>query len=216
MNRLLPLAAASLCLGACDNMMDQERVETYEASALFEDQQSARPILPGTVPRGHARLDRSFYTGLQRPASDPHRLNASVASGQGNLASPVSYDRAAYVQQNPLDVTMEVLRRGQQQYLINCAPCHAPDGSGNGMIVQRGFPPPPSYHIDRLREDPPGRLFTVITNGYGNMYSYAERVKPRDRWAIVAYIGALQRSRRGTVEDLTEAQRADLLQEEAP
>ncbi len=97
-----------------------------------------------------------------------------------------------------MPVTRDLLNRGQERFTIYCSMCHGAEGDGNGMIVQRGYPPPPSYHIDRLRNAPPGYLFSVITNGYGIMYPYASRVEPPDRWAIAAYIRALQLSRNGT------------------
>jgi mono/diheme cytochrome c family protein len=99
-------------------------------------------------------------------------------------------------------ITMALLERGQERYRIYCTPCHSELGDGRGMVVQRGFPPPPSYHIERLREAPVQHFYDVITNGHGIMYSYANRVQPRDRWAIAAYIRALQRSQNATVADL--------------
>ncbi|HEY8442618.1 MAG TPA: cytochrome c [Xanthobacteraceae bacterium] len=103
-----------------------------------------------------------------------------------------------------------LLARGQEQFDIYCAPCHARTGAGNGMIVQRGMPGPPSYHIDRLRMADDQRFFDVITNGHGVMYSYAQRVTPRDRWAIVAYIRALQLSQNASLDDLPDDLRARL------
>src|SRR5205823_15043450 len=100
--------------------------------------------------------------------------------------------------------------RGRQRFEINCSPCHGRTGQGNGMIVQRGFPAPPSYHIDRLRQAPVGHFYDVITQGYGIMYSYAERVAPADRWAIAAYIRALQLSQHATLADLSPNERAQL------
>jgi mono/diheme cytochrome c family protein len=99
-------------------------------------------------------------------------------------------------------VTLALLERGQERYRIYCTPCHSELGDGHGMVVQRGFPPPPSYHIDRLRQAPVQHIYDVITNGYGAMYSFADRVQPADRWAIVAYIRALQRSQDAKVADL--------------
>ena len=99
-------------------------------------------------------------------------------------------------------VTLALLERGQERFRIYCTPCHSELGDGHGMIVQRGFPPPPSYHIDRLREAPAQHFYDVITNGYGAMYPFAERVQPADRWAIAAYIRALQRSQNATVADV--------------
>jgi mono/diheme cytochrome c family protein len=99
-------------------------------------------------------------------------------------------------------VTTALLARGQERFNIYCAPCHDRTGRGHGMIVQRGFPQPPSYHDDRLRAAPDQHFFDVITSGYGAMYSYAARVRPRDRWAIVAYIRALQLSQHASLDDV--------------
>jgi mono/diheme cytochrome c family protein len=104
-------------------------------------------------------------------------------------------------------VTLALLERGQERYRIYCTPCHSELGDGRGMIVQRGFPPPPSYHIDRLRSAPVQHFYDVITDGHGVMYSFAERVQPADRWAIAAYIRALQRSQNATVADLDQGER---------
>ena len=108
-------------------------------------------------------------------------------------------------------VTMALLERGRERFDINCAPCHGRTGDGNGMIVQRGFPHPPSYFIDRLRNVPPQHFYDVITHGYGVMYSYADRVEPADRWAIAAYIRALQASASASVSEVPSDKR-DALQ----
>lgn len=110
----------------------------------------------------------------------------------------------------PFPITAQDLARGQQRYNIYCSPCHGYDGSGRGMIVLRGFQQPPSYHTDRLRNAPVGHFFDVITNGFGNMYSYASRVSPDDRWRIAAYIRALQLSQHASVADVPQNQRASL------
>jgi mono/diheme cytochrome c family protein len=107
-------------------------------------------------------------------------------------------------------LTLALLERGQERYRIYCTPCHSELGDGHGMIVQRGFPPPPSYHTDRLRQVPVQHFYDVITNGYGAMYSFAERVQPADRWAIAAYIRALQRSQHGKVADVPANERSAL------
>jgi mono/diheme cytochrome c family protein len=107
-------------------------------------------------------------------------------------------------------MTMALLQRGQERFHIYCTPCHSELGDGHGMIVQRGFPAPPSYHIQRLRDAPVQHFYDVITNGYGAMYSFAYRVQPADRWAIAAYIRALQRSQNAQVADLTPEQKAAL------
>ncbi len=110
----------------------------------------------------------------------------------------------------PPPVTLALLERGQERFRIYCTPCHSELGDGRGMIVQRGFPAPPSYHIDRLRQAPVQHFYDVITNGYGAMYSYANRVQPADRWAIAAYIRALQRSQNASLSDVPADKRGAL------
>jgi mono/diheme cytochrome c family protein len=107
-------------------------------------------------------------------------------------------------------VTLALIERGQERYRIYCAPCHSELGDGHGMIVERGFPPPPSFHIDRLRRASPQYFYDVITHGHGVMYSFADRVEPDDRWAIVGYIRALQRSEGASVTDLAAPERKAL------
>jgi mono/diheme cytochrome c family protein len=107
-------------------------------------------------------------------------------------------------------LTLALLQRGQERFRIYCTPCHSELGDGNGMVVQRGFPPPPSYHIDRLRQAPVQHFYDVITNGYGAMYSFSDRVQPNDRWAIAAYIRALQRSQNATMVDVPASQQEAL------
>jgi mono/diheme cytochrome c family protein len=107
-------------------------------------------------------------------------------------------------------VTLGLLERGQERFRIYCTPCHSELGDGHGVVVQRGFPPPPSYHIDRLREAPVQHFYDVMTNGYGAMYSFADRVQPEDRWAIAAYIRALQHSQHATLADVPLEQRGAL------
>jgi mono/diheme cytochrome c family protein len=111
---------------------------------------------------------------------------------------------------HPPPVTLALLQRGQERFRIYCTPCHSEIGDGRGMIVQRGFPPPPSYHIARLRDVPIQHFYDVITNGHGAMYSFANRVQPADRWAIAAYIRALQRSQNATLADIPRDQREAL------
>ncbi len=111
---------------------------------------------------------------------------------------------------SPPPVTMALIERGQQRFDIACAPCHGRTGDGNGLIVQRGFPHPPSYHIERLRNAPSQHFYDVITNGYGIMYSYADRVEPADRWAITAYIRALQTSANAAASDVPGSERSAL------
>ena len=136
------------------------------------------------------------------------RAYANARTGPGPLPAGMVDYRSKPVAPPP--VTLALLERGQQRFRIYCTPCHSELGDGHGMIVQRGFPPPPSYHIARLRDAPVQHFYDVITNGYGAMYSFAYRVQPQDRWAIAAYIRALQRSQNATVADLTPEQRASL------
>ena len=110
----------------------------------------------------------------------------------------------------PPPLTLALLQRGQQRFRIYCTPCHSELGDGNGMVVQRGFPHPPSYHIDRLRQAPTQHFYDVITDGHGVMYSFAARVAPRDRWAIAAYIRAVQLSQHARADDLSPAERQAL------
>jgi hypothetical protein len=171
--------------GACrQDMHNQPRYKPLGGSAFFEDGRASRPPVEGTVPRGYARTDEHFYTG---------KVNGRL------------------VETFPFPITRRVLERGRERYDIFCAPCHGRDGYGEGMIVQRGFRRPPSFHTDRLRRAPVGHFFDVITNGFGTMYGYASRIPPEDRWAIIAYIRALQLSQNATLEDVPPAERRRLI-----
>jgi cytochrome c553 len=173
-----------VCLAACSGQMSrQPRFDPYEANPFFDDGASARPLVPNTVARGLLRTNSAGDTGLENGAP---------------------------AQRFPFPVTMEVLQRGQERYNIFCSPCHGYDGYGQGEIVQRGFKQPASFHEERLRTAPPGYFFGVMTNGFGVMYSYASRVPPEDRWAITAYIRALQLSQNATLEDVPPAEREQL------
>ncbi len=168
------LAIALFALAGCSNtlygaqlMRFQPRYDPLEASPFFEDGHSARMPVEDTVARGQLRLDELMYSG---------RVDGKYATDF------------------PMPITRDVLERGQERFDIFCAPCHGAVGDGQGMVVQRGFKQPPSFHIDRLRQVPPGYFFYVMTNGFGSMYSYNTRVSPEDRWAITAYIRVLQLS----------------------
>jgi mono/diheme cytochrome c family protein len=170
-----------LLAGACRQKMDdQPRYEPLEASRFFPDGQSARPRVPGAVARGELREDAALYTGQ--------------VGGRPVDALPVP-------------ITAELLARGRERYDIYCSPCHDRVGSGRGMIVRRGYRQPPSLHLDRLRQAPAGHFFDVATNGFGAMPAYAAQVPVRDRWAIVAYVRALQRSQHATLADVPPAER---------
>jgi cytochrome c553 len=183
--RFAAIIAMALGLSACrQDMYNQPRYKPLARSELFADSASARPLPPHTIPRGRLNEDTIFFTGK----TEDNQLAASL----------------------PMPINRALLKRGQERFNIYCSVCHGADGSGNGMIVQRGFPAPESYHTDRLRNAPPGYFFHVISNGYGVMYPYASRVEPADRWAIVAYIRALQLSRAARLEDVPEQERAQL------
>ena len=179
----LLLAAA---VGCRQDMHDQPKYIPLRPSSFFDDGRSARPIPAGTVARGHLDEDTALYTGKGPDGK--------------------------YVNDFPFPVTKEVLLRGQQRFNIYCAPCHDRLGTGNGMVVRRGFRHPPSYHIDRLRNAPNGYIFDVITNGFGAMQDYSAQVAPADRWAIVAYERVLQLSQNATMDDVPAADRAQLQQ----
>src|SRR5688572_27665756 len=179
---LVSVALAAALAGCHQDMRDQPRFEALEASDFFGDGQSARLPVAGTVARGQLQEDEAFYTG----------------KSQGEL-----------ILEPPVEITRELLVRGQERYTIYCAPCHARTGNGNGMIVERGFRKPPPYHIDRLRDAPAGHFFDVMTNGFGAMPSY-RRIEPADRWAIVAYIRVLQLSQNAALEDVPESERGKL------
>jgi hypothetical protein len=181
---LLPvLASAAFLTGCRRDMQDQPKYIALRPSTFFADGRSERPLVEGTVARGHLDADTAFYTG---------KIDDK----------PI----AAF----PFPITRAVLNRGQERYNIYCAPCHDRLGNGHGMIVQRGYnhPPPPSYHIDRLRQVPDGYLFDVITNGLGAMPDYAAQIEARDRWAIVAYVRVLQLSQNASVNDVPPEARA--------
>jgi len=183
---LLPTAALLLvCAGCRLDMHVQPRYNPYAATDFFGDGQSARLPVAGTYPRGELTLgpNELLYTG---------KVNGQLAEAF------------------PFPVTRQVLDRGRQRFNIYCSPCHGYAGDGDGMIVQRGFKRPPSFHEERLRTAPVGHFFDVITNGFGVMYPYGYRVPPRDRWAIIAYIRALQLSRRVPIDEVPEAERQKL------
>lgn len=147
--------------------------------------------------RQQNRYDTYAPSKLWPNGSEAQALPVGVVA-QGDLA------RAKDAKEPP-PVTASLMQTGRKNFEIFCTPCHGLDGDGGGMVVQRGFPAPPSYHTDRLRNATAQHFFDVITNGYGVMYSYAARVSPHDRWAIVAYIRALQESRHVRIADMPQA-----------
>jgi len=168
-------------------MADQPSYRPLAKSEFFADGRSARPAIPGTVARGQLQEDEQFYTG---------RVGGEAA------------------ETFPFPVTREIFHRGQERFDIFCAPCHDRVGNGQGMIVRRGFRSPPSLHIDRLRESRPGYLFEVISRGFGTMPDYAEQIPPEDRWAIAAYIRALQLSQQAALADAPQNEQRRLRESE--
>lgn len=168
------LTAVLVLAGCRQDMHDQPRFKPYARSDFFADLRSERTPVDGTVARGQLHEDTYFYTG-------------KVGSDPGDYM--------------PFAVTQADLERGRERFNIYCAPCHSRVGDGNGMIPQRGYRHPPSYHQDRLRKAPLGYFFDVMTNGFGAMPDYSMQIQPRDRWCIVAYIRALQLSQNAAVAD---------------
>jgi mono/diheme cytochrome c family protein len=169
---------------ACrQDMHDQPKYQPLEPSAFFPDGRASRPVVEGTVPRGRLHTETAWLTG--RAGKD-------------------------WIRTAPIAVTPELLARGRERFDIFCAPCHDRVGTGRGMIVQRGFKQPPSFHIDRLRQAGDGYFFETITLGFATMPSYAAQIPVADRWAIVAYVRALQLSQGATLADVPPAARARL------
>lgn len=175
--KLLVLLGAWLIGGAAcrQDMHNQPKYRPLRPSTLFADRSSARPLVEGTVARGTLQEDEAFFTGRM--------------------------DKVP-VKELPFAVDAHVLDRGEERFNIYCAPCHDRTGGGQGMVVQRGYRQPPSFHIDRLRQADPGHFFDVITNGFGVMPDYKVQIAPRDRWMIVAYIRALQLSQHAATADI--------------
>jgi mono/diheme cytochrome c family protein len=178
-SRILGVAAvvvSTLALGACrQDMHNQPKYRGLRATAFFADGASARPLVEGTVARGTLQEDVAFFTGKMGSAT---------------------------VKELPFPVDDAVLARGQERYDIYCTPCHDATGSGRGMVVQRGFKQPPSFHDDRLRNADAGYFFDVMTNGFGAMPDYRTQLAARDRWAVVAYVRALQLSQHAAPSDV--------------
>ena len=177
--RLLGLSIAALSVvavaGCRQDMHNQPKYRPLRGTAFFADGSSSRPLVEGTVPRGTLQQNDAFFTGKS-----------------GN----------APVRELPFKVDEAVLSRGQERFNIFCTPCHDATGSGRGMVVQRGFKQPPSFHDERLRNAEAGYFFDVMTNGFGAMPDYRMQISARDRWAVIAYIRALQLSQHAATTDI--------------
>jgi hypothetical protein len=177
------LFALAVLAGCRQQMADQPRYEPLGPSSFFEDGRAARPLVEGTVARDQLREDELLYSGKEG-------------------GKPVN--------RFPFPVTLAEFKRGQERFNIFCSPCHDRVGTGQGMIVRRGYRAPPSFHIDRLRQAPAGYFFDVMTSGFGVMPDYAQQIQPEDRWAIVAYIRALLLSQKARLADVPPDQREQL------
>lgn len=182
---MMALLSGITIVGCQQEMGIQPYYQPLEENPMFEDRRASRPLEPGTVSRGDLREDDALFTGKVG----------------GEL-----------VDEFPMSITQEIIERGGNRFNIYCAPCHSKLGDGNGMIVQRGVSRPPSYMEDRLQTVPVGHFYDVITNGYGRMYSYNQQLPVRDRWAIVAYIKALQAAGSGSLDEVPETELARLMQ----
>jgi len=176
------LLVVALC-GCRQEMYDQPKYKPLGESRFFADRRASRALPEGTVPRGWLRSDQKLYEG-----KEGHDLTATL----------------------PVPLTPELLAHGRERFNIYCSPCHDRTGGGHGMVVRRGYQPPPSFHIDRLREAPVGHFFDVMTNGLGAMPDYASQVPVSDRWAIAAYVKALQLSQHAPLSDVPGDRREEL------
>jgi mono/diheme cytochrome c family protein len=175
------LLASGLLLAACQKeMRDLGRIRPYESNAFFLNEQSARPLPEGVLAVEGMPEDEPYFTGRDEA---------------GDLLATA-----------PVSVTMEILETGRERYDIFCSPCHGLNGYGEGIVTQRGFPAPPSLHEERLRAAPDGHFYDVITNGFGVMFPYNTRLTPDERWAVTAYIRALQLSQFAAPEDVPPGQ----------
>jgi mono/diheme cytochrome c family protein len=204
----LLLGAVCLLASACRrDMQDQPKMKPYRSTVFFKDGLSTRPPIEGTVARGFLKTDTEFFTGKKAgkaggspaasPALTPAGPQPAAANRSAGASASASQGAAAYpddVEIFPIPVTKEVVHRGKERYEIFCSACHGFTGNGDGMIVRRGFRRAASFNDDRLRQAPVGHFFDAITNGWGAMPSYAPQIPAQDRWAIVAYIRALQLS----------------------
>ena len=188
---LLPLIFLLLLLvsGCRRDMQDQPKMKPFRGTTFFGDGMSSRQPIEGTVARGFLRTDTAYFTGKKTPATQGQAAQGQVQAGQAQ-ANSFPDD----VETFPFPVTREMVDRGRQRYDIFCSVCHGLTGNGDGMIVRRGFRRAASFNDDRLRQAPVGHFFDAITNGWGAMPSYASQIPVQDRWAIIAYIRALQLS----------------------
>ena len=207
MRALVLIVAIAVCASGCEkamrDMYDQPKLKPLAQSPLWTDGRAARDPMANAIPRSAGSLAGTSSGRVGEVALAPDVVPLTLA------ASPAQRAQLAQLR-NPLPRTRASLERGRARFNIYCAPCHSEAGDGDGMVVRRGFPAPPSYHIERLRHAPDAHFYAVITHGYGAMYSYADRVDPQDRWAIVLYIRALQLSQNARLDDVPDAERGKM------
>ncbi|HEY7115002.1 MAG TPA: cytochrome c [Tepidisphaeraceae bacterium] len=189
----LLLTVVAGCKDPENDMALQPRYEPYRKAEMFADHASARPLVAGTVARDPARVPSRAWAAR---VSNPEVMATELAPAGGKI---------------PFPITREVIEHGQQGFDIYCSVCHGRLGNGDGMVVQRGFVRPPSFHVERLITAPDSHFFDVISNGFGAMYPYGDRVPPQLRWEIVAYVRALQTAPEVAGARLTAADRQALV-----
>lgn len=211
-------------------MAHQPSFKPLDESSFFGDHRSARELVPGTVPRGHLRSDIHLYLGRRtRNVPIPTSSVATTPGRPGKLQSHGDIGtprdvpgQGVFIGQDedmvdtfPFPIDRAIVQHGYNRFMIYCVVCHDPLGTGHGKIVERGYTRPPSYHVDRLRNAPVGHFYAVISEGFGSMPSYAGQIPPHDRWAIVAYIRALQASQHFPADRLTADMRRQWDQQKA-
>ena len=222
------LSVSLLSLAGCrQEMAEQPSLKPLQASNFFDDGRASRPLEAGVIARGHLHADEQLSSGTRPQLDQAVEAARLVARGAMPAAAQLGVvaardPRALYYDTFPFEMTREVLERGRQRFNIFCSVCHDGTGSGNGIVVQRGFTKPPNFITDAsrglayqgmnvlLRDAPVGYLFDVVTHGYGAMPDYAQQIPPHDRWAIIGYVRALQLSRHAPVDRLSPEDKAKL------
>lgn len=189
------LGIAAALAGCHQDMWNQPKYRGLRANPFFDDGAAARPAVAGVVPYAAQRREwvSPVFEQITGSPQVPESTDDFFYTGKIN---------GAFSPNNYFPISKELIERGRERFELACTPCHGFLGNGDGVVVRRGFPAPPSYHIPRLLEVEDGHIFDVATRGFGRMYSYAARVMPEDRWAIVAYIRALQLSQNVNLEAL--------------
>lgn len=183
------LLALLISAGCRRDMQDQPKMKPYRSSTFFTDGLSTRQPIEGTIARGQLRSDTEYFTG-KKPKAPGATATPAPQPSPGSQQSNFPDDVDTF----PFPVTKEIVERGRERFNIFCSVCHGLTGNGDGMIVRRGFRRAASFNDDRLRQAPVGHFFDAITNGWGAMPAYAPQIPVQDRWAIIAYIRALQMS----------------------